>query len=299
MSLYEKLQKATSEEDVKDTYIKALGLKEYQKNLIDIQTKEIWFEAKDSAKHSTYAMFTQLMHYVQQALDKGEYIPPFLCVIDTQKAAIMKSADVLPFLEKKTIKWGKSASGYTQEALDAISAYIGTYFVSFKIETHEEEFISTIKNAIKNGDIIRTQITPDNLKQVFDKWVLMIGREIAGVAEEDYALLFFADIMSDGTVATHDNLPAELLHKNNAPVFSLGGKIYELGNKEGYRRFWAIYHRPPKAEYRNYLLERRDSLIPLDDRSFKGAYYTPLHVVDKAYDKLAETLGHNWQGIYN
>jgi hypothetical protein len=41
MSLYEKLQKATSEEDVKDVYIKALGLKEYQKNLIDIQTKEI------------------------------------------------------------------------------------------------------------------------------------------------------------------------------------------------------------------------------------------------------------------
>jgi hypothetical protein len=298
MSLYEKLQKATSEEDVKDAYIKALGLKEYQKNLIDIQTKEIWFEAKDSAKHSTYAMFTQLMHYVQQALDKGEYIPPFLCVIDTQKAAIMKSADVLPFLEKKTIKWGKSASSYTQEALDAISAYIGTYFVSFKIETHEEEFISTIKNAIKNGDIIRTQITPDNLKQVFDKWVMMIGREITGVAEEDYALLFFADIMSDGTVATHDNLPAELLHKNNAPVFSLGGKIYERGNKEGYRRFWAIYHRPPKAEYRNYLLERRDSLIPLDERSFKGAYYTPLHVVDKAYDKLAETLGNNWQKEY-
>ena len=298
MSLYEKLQKASSEEDVKDAYIKALGLKEYQKNLIDIQTKEIWFEAKDSGKHSTYAMFTQLMHYVQDALNKGEYIPPFLCVIDTQKAAIMKSADVLPFLEKKTIKWGKSASSYTQEALDAISAHIGTHFVSFKIETHEEEFINTIKNAIKNGDIIRTQITPDNLKQVFDKWVLMIGREIKGVAEEDYALLFFADIMHDGTVSTHDNLPAELLHKNNAPVFSLGGKIYELGNKEGYRQFWAIYHKPPKAEYRNYLLERRDSLIPLDERSFKGAYYTPLNVVDKAYDKLTETLGNNWQREY-
>ncbi len=298
MSLYEKLKKASSEEDVKDAYIKALGLKEYQKNLIDIQTKEIWFEAKDSGKHSTYAMFTQLMHYVQDALNKGENIPPFLCVIDTQKAAIMKSADVLPFLEKKTIKWGKSASSYTSEALDAISAHIGTHFVSFKIETHEEEFINTIKNAIKNGDIIRTQITPDNLKQVFDKWVLMIGREIKGIDEEDYALLFFADIMHDGTVSTHDNLPAELLHKNNAPVFSLGGKIYELGNKEGYRQFWAIYHKPPKAEYRNYLLERRDSLIPVDERSFKGAYYTPLNVVDKAYDKLTETLGMNWQKEY-
>ena len=298
MTLYEKLKHAKSEEDVKDAYIKALGLKGYSKNLIDIQTKEIWFEAKDSGKISTYAMFTQLMHYVQQALNKGEEVPPFLAVIDTTKAAIMKSGDVIPFLEKKTIRWGKSASSYTQEALDAISAHIGTHFVSFKIETHEEEFISTIKNAIKNGDIIRTQITPDNLKQVFDKWVDMIGREITGVSDDDYALLFFADIMHDGTVATHDNLTAQLMHKNNAPVFLLGGKVYELSNKEGYRQFWTIYHKPPKSEYRDYLLERRDSLIPIDERSFKGAYYTPLAVVDKAYDKLTETLGNNWQKEY-
>lgn len=300
MTLYQKLQQARTEEDVKDAYIKALGLKAYSKNLIDIQTKEIWFEAKDGYKHSTYQMFTQLLHYVQQAFDNGEEVPPFLCVIDTKKAAIMKTADALPLIsnKKQPIKWGKSASGYTQEALDVVSAYIGTYLVSFKIETHEDEFIQTIKNAIKTGDIIRTQITPDNLKQVFDKWIKMIGQEIKGVAAEDYALLFFADIMSDGNVSTHANLPAELLHKNNAPVFALNGKIYELGSREGYRQFWAIYHRPPAQEYRNYLLERRDSLIPIDERSFKGAYYTPLAVVDKAYDKLTETLGKNWQKDY-
>ena len=298
MSLYTQLKAAKSEEDVKDAYIKALGLKSYTKGLIDIQTQEIWFEAKDTGRNSSYAMFTQLLHYVQVALNAGEALPPFLAVIDTEKAAIMKTADVLPFLAKKTVKWGKSASQYTQEALDTISAHIGTHFVSFKISTHEDEFLATVKAAIRSGDIIRTQITPDNLKQVFDKWVAMIGREIAGVAEEDYALLFFADIMHDGTVSTHANLPAELLHKNGAPVFSLGGKMYELGNKEGYRQFWAIYHKPPKSEYRDYLLERRDSLIPVDERSFKGAYYTPLHVVDKAYDKLTETLGKNWQREY-
>ncbi len=298
MSLYQKLQQVKSEEDVKDIYIKALGLKSYTKGLIDIRTDEIWFEAKDTGKHSTYAMFTQLLHYVQVDLDKGEKLPPFLAVIDTEKAAIMKTADVLPFLKKKTIKWGKSASQFTQEALTEVSSFIGTHFVSFRMQTHEEEFIATVKAAIKSGDIIRTQITPDNLKQVFDKWVDMIGKEVIGVKAEDYALLFFADIMHDGTVSTHANLPAELLHKNNAPVFSLNGKIYELGNKEGYRRFWAIYHKPPKEEYRNYLLERRDSLIPLDERSFKGAYYTPLNVVDKAYDKLNEVLGKNWQREY-
>ena len=34
------------EEDVKAAYIRALGLKDVQRNLIDIQTKEVWFEAK-------------------------------------------------------------------------------------------------------------------------------------------------------------------------------------------------------------------------------------------------------------
>ncbi|MDD1617827.1 MAG: hypothetical protein CG439_2882, partial [Methylococcaceae bacterium NSP1-2] len=62
--LYAKLKKANSEEDVKDAYIKALGLKSYTKGLIDIRTDEIWFEAKDTGKHSSYAMFTQLLHYV-------------------------------------------------------------------------------------------------------------------------------------------------------------------------------------------------------------------------------------------
>jgi hypothetical protein len=173
--LYTQLQTAQSEEDVKDAYIQALGLKGYRKGLIDIQTREIWFEAKDSDRLSSYAMFTQLLHYVQVALNKGEHVPPFLAVIDTEKAAIMKSADVLPFLAKKTIQWGKSASQYTPQALDEISAHIGTYFVQFRIQTHEEEFISTVRAAIRTGDIIRTQITPDNLKQVFDKWVAMVA----------------------------------------------------------------------------------------------------------------------------
>lgn len=297
-SLYEKLQSAKTEEDVKDIYIKALGLKSYSKNLIDIQTKEIWIEAKDKGTTSTYAAFTQLLHYVQVALNKGEDLPPFLAVIDTEKAALMKTSVVIPFLEKKTIKWGKRASEITKDALDQVSAFIGTHIVSFKISTHGEEFIATTKAAIKSGDIIRTQITPDNLKQVFDKWVEMIGREIGGVPEEKYALLFFADIMSDGTYSTHEYLTAKLAHINNQPTFILDGKIYDLGNKEGYRHFWAIYHRPPKEEYRDYLLARRDSLIPFDERSFKGAYYTPLHVVDKAYDKLTEVLGNNWQEKY-
>ncbi|MBP6881797.1 MAG: hypothetical protein KBC35_04190 [Candidatus Pacebacteria bacterium] len=298
MSLYEALQKANSEEDVKDIYIKALGLKAYQKGLIDIQTKEIWFEAKDKSNNTTYKMFTQLLYYVQEWMKHGEEVPPFLCVIDTEKAAIMKTENALPLFERKDIKWGKSASDVTPEALDAVSAYIGTHFVSYRIKTHEQEFIDAVKAAIKTGDIVRTEIKPANIKSVFDKWVDMIGKEINGVTPDKYELLFFADIMHDGTVSAVKDLPAELLYKDGQPVFFLDGKIYELGSKEGYRQFWAIYHKPPREEHRKSMLERRDTLIPLDERSFKGAYYTPLHVVDKAYEKLTETLGDNWQNEY-
>ena len=296
-NLYSKLQQAKSEEDVKDAYIKALGLKSFTKGLIDIRTKEIWFEAKDG-RHSLFFMFTQLLNYVQDARNKGEEVPPLLAVIDTEKAALMKTADVLPFLDKKTIKWGKSASKVTKEALAEVSAHIGTYFVKFNIATQEDEFISTVKEAIKTGQIIRTQITPDNLRQVFDKWCEMIGSEIANVNPEDYALLFFADIMHDGKTKTHENLPAKLVHIDDAPAFSLNSKLYELSNYDGYHEFWTIYHKPPDSEYRDYLLARRDSLIPLDSRCFKGAFYTPLIVVEKAYDKLKETLGKGWQKNY-
>lgn len=295
MGLYADLQLSKSEEDVKDAYVKALGLKSYSKNIIDIQTKEVWFEAKANSSWTFYEMFTQLLHYVQVALNKSEHVPPLLCVIDTGKAAIMQSSHVLPFLEKKTIKWGKSASAVPKEAVDAISIHIGTHFVAFNIENDAAEFISTVKDAISSGAIIRTQITPDNLKQVFDKWVEMIGQEIEGVGEDSYNLLFFADIMNDGTVSTHKDLTATLLFKNGDPLFELHGKLHALRNVAGYRRFWTIYHRPPKEDFRNEILERRDSLIPVVERVFKGAFYTPLHVVDKAYDHLSFVLGKNWQ----
>lgn len=299
MKLHEALKKAKSEEDVKDAYIKAIGLKGFTKGLVDIQTKEIWFEAKDG-RHTIFKMFTQLLHYVQDARTKGEEVPPLLAVIDSEKAAIMKTADALTLLDdkKKPIPWGKSASNVTPEALEIVSAHIGTHFVKYNIETQEDEFITAVKEAIKTGGIIRTQITPDNLRQVFDHWCELIGNEIANVNPEDYALLFFADIMHDGKTKTHENLPAKLLHEGDAPVFSLNGTLYELGNQDGYHEFWTIYHKPPNAEYRDYLLARRDSLIPLDTRCFKGAFYTPLIVVEKAYDKLTETLGKGWQKNY-
>ena len=221
-----------------------------------------------------------------------------LAVIDREKAALMETVKIMPVVEDKTIKWSKIPSQPTKESIAQVAPRIETHFVVYEIKSHEKEFIQAVKIAIKEGKFIRTPITPDNLRQVFDKWVEMIGTELEGVNPIHYALLFFADIMHDGKNAAIKDLPARLLQEDDKPVFMHEHKAYPLLSDRGYRRFWQIYDRPPEEEHRHYLLERRDSLLPLDERSFKGAYYTPLHIVDKAYDLMTKTLGKNWQKNY-
>ena len=297
MSLLSDLARAKTEEDVKDAYIKALGLKGVFKGLVDIQTEEVWFEAKGAAT-APILMFAQLLVYVRAARKRGEPIPGFLAVIDTEKAAIMPTEHALPILEDATIVWPKSGSAADKVLAAQIARYVETHYVVYDIVQHEKEFIGAVNTAIKEGRIIRTPITPDNLRQVFDKWVEMVGSELGTVHPADYAVLFFADIMHDGSREAMTNLPARLLFNGDRPVFLLNNQQYELASERGYRNFWAIYHRPPEQKHRHYLLERRDSLLPVDEQKFKGAYYTPLHIVDKAYDYLTATLGEDWQQRY-
>ena len=298
IKFYDQLKLATSEEDVKDAYIRELGLTRYNKGKVDILTDEVWFEAKMGGDVSYYEMFTQLLHYIYVADKKGKQtLPILLAVIDQQKAGVMLTSDVIEFLRKDTIKWGKSASKPTPETVDEVSKFIGVHFVRYNIKTHTYEFRNAVRHARQHNEFPRKPIRPNNLKQVFDVWVDMVGREITS-DESKYAELFFADIMSDGKIATHAKLAGKLIFKDDEPAFFLGGKLYELGNVEGYRAFWDIYNRPPEEKFYNDLLARRDSLIPLDERMFKGAFFTPLEIVDKAYDILDRTLGEDWQKDY-
>lgn len=297
MSLFDALARAKTEEDVKDAYIAALGLKSVFKGLVDIQTPEIWFEAKETPT-PPLLMFAQLLVYVRAARKRGEAIPGFLCVIDREKAALMATEHALPILDDKSVVWPKSGSAADKALAAQIAPTIETHFILYQIDGYEAEFIKAAKDAVREGRIIRTPITPNNLRQVFDKWVAMVGVELGVKREADYAVLFFADIMHDGRNEAMRNLPARLLFSGDKPVFIIGADQYELASERGYRNFWNIYHRPPEQKHRHYLLERRDSLLPMDDQKFKGAFYTPLHIVDKAYDQLNATLGADWQEKY-
>lgn len=298
MSLLNALTDAKSEEDVKAAYVKAIGLKLPNQGKVDIQAPNMWFEAKEAATPAN-TMFAQLLCYVRDARAKGEPIPAFLSVIDREKAAIMETELALPALDDPAIDWPKAASAVSKACIGQVAAHIDGHFGTYTIAHHEKEFLSAIKSALNDGRIIKTPITPDNLRQVFNKWVDMVGKEMVVPDAGDYASLFFADIMHDGYEEAMTGLSARLLQNAGKPVFLMkDGRTFELASLRGYRNFWRIYHRPPETRHRHYLLERRDILLPFDEQKFKGAYYTPLHIVDKAYDLLTKTLGAGWQEEY-
>ena len=134
MSLYEDLQRAKTEEDVKDCYIKALKLKAYSKNLVDIQTEQVWFEAKEK-KTSPIKMFAQLLCYVRDAKLKGEKLPPFLAVIDREQVALMETKNAITAIEDGELDWPSkkalSASSVSSKFIAEIGSYIGTHYVLY------------------------------------------------------------------------------------------------------------------------------------------------------------------------
>jgi hypothetical protein len=69
-------------------------------------------------------------------------------------------------------------------------------------------------------------------------------------------------------------------------------------NQKAHTLFWNRYERPPKEEYWEYIVERRDLLVPQDVRERKGSFFTPQIWVELSQKYLADTFGENWQDEY-
>jgi len=74
--------------------------------------------------------------------------------------------------------------------------------------------------------------------------------------------------------------------------------LINIKNKETYQQFWKRYKRPPIKEFENYIIERRDLIVPQDIRERKGAFFTPRKWVELSQKYLADYLGENWQEEY-
>jgi hypothetical protein len=71
-----------------------------------------------------------------------------------------------------------------------------------------------------------------------------------------------------------------------------------IQDKTAYQSFWKRYKRPPLKEFQDYIIERRDLLVPQDIRERKGAFFTPRKWVELSQKYITDYLGEDWQEEY-
>jgi hypothetical protein len=86
-------------------------------------------------------------------------------------------------------------------------------------------------------------------------------------------------------------------HIDNKGMFTFSTAGFKDGQK-AHAAFWAIYERPPKEEYWDYIVERVDLLVPQDVRERKGSFYTPKIWVELSQKYIADVFGEDWQDEY-
>lgn len=157
----------------------------------------------------------------------------------------------------------------------------------------------------------RINVNKNNFPHIYRRWLKEV-RDTLQVNWTDFAELgiydchfFLADLMSSDNTTILENLTV-LLQDNHYKVNTgqLQGDTPLYANIEfnddqmAHRLFWQRYKRPPREEYRDYILERADRLRPENVRMFHGAYFTPMQWVEKAQEYLAMELGEDWQDKY-
>lgn len=123
-----------------------------------------------------------------------------------------------------------------------------------------------------------------------------------GVLDSDF---YLADLLSKDNTSIKEKLQV-LLDKTH---YTLGRKTNELGlftssradfndGQEAHKRFWNRYERPPRKEYWDYIINRKDLLVPQDIRERQGSFFTPQKWVELSQQYLANELGEDWQDQY-
>lgn len=124
----------------------------------------------------------------------------------------------------------------------------------------------------------------------------------SGIIDADF---YLADLLSKDNVSIVEKLFAVLkkdYYEFNEKKTELGSIIAEKtgfkDHQKAHKEFWAIYERPPREEFWDYIIKRRDLLVDQDIRERKGAFFTPRIWVDKACEYLSKTFGEDYEDEY-
>lgn len=285
------------------------------------RTPLLWAEAK-TGNFDVPTMFVQLVLTIGKARTFDKTLPPaFLGAFDFKKIAFVPYISVQDIFYINDFNWNVAPSNHETKEFKLIKARIdatlkqNTYIYDY--QTDEKDLKIFIANNIaKATEASKIKIDKNNFIPIYLRWLDIVKPVIdvnwddlkkASILNSDFYLadLFVDDkdtnkIEDDSSI--RDNLfvifqnQGYKIEKEN--IKQMFDATINIRNKETYLQFWKRYKRPPIKEFQNYIIERRDLLVPQDIRERKGAFFTPRQWVELSQKYLCDLLGENWQEEY-
>lgn len=273
----------------------------------------LWAEAK-KGKSDILKSFVQLILTIGNQKDKGYMPPPYIGAFDGEKFAFIEYYNIQEVFNRNDFNWNVAPSNHEtpefKRLYELCKKTLEENKTLYYYDTDSKELKKFIKKLEKGGGG-KVNVTKNNFPAVFQKWLAKVKDSIAidwetvnktGIISADF---FLADLLSENNNSFKDNLFVVLKNTKYelAKTIDESGifTVKEVGFKDdqkAHREFWAIYKRPPKEEYWDYIIGRRDLLVPQDIRERKGSFFTPKIWVEKSQEYLAAVLGENWQDEY-
>ncbi len=293
-----------------------VGLHQSQLELFE-QEFLLWAEAKRGSSN-IYHSVVQLILTIGKARTFDKFLPPaMLGAFDGQKIAFIPYNDIHEVFYINDFNWNVTPSNHSTKEFtlihEKVKSVIDSKALLFNFLTDDRE----LKNFIKKNFIVgklgltKTKIDKNNFMVIYNKWLQAVKPTIAvnwdiakktGIIDGDF---YLADLLSQENNTLKEKLFVLLRHD----YYELDRKLDEAGmfsskrtdftdKQVAHTQFWNKYDRPPKEEYWDYIVERRDLLVPQDVRERKGSYFTPQIWVELSQKYLTDVLGEDWQDEY-
>jgi hypothetical protein len=285
------------------------------------RTPLLWAEAK-TGNFDIPSMFVQLILTIGKARTFDKTLPPaFLGAFDFKKIAFLDYINVQDIFYLNDFNWNVTPSNHETKEFQLIKERVENILKTktyiFDYEKDEENLNTFIKNNVAKATTkSKIKIDKNNFIPIYLRWIEVIKPNIdvnweqlnkANIFDSDFYLadLFVDDkdtqnIEDDSTI--RDNLFVVYQNQGYKIAKENVGQIMDftisIKNKDLYLQFWKLYKRPPIKEFQEYIIERKDLLVPQDIRERKGAFFTPRIWVELSQKYLTDYLGENWQDDY-
>ena len=288
-----------------------------QGNFFENDESLLWAEAKQG-KSDIYNSIVQLILTIGKARTFDKFLPPpMLGAFDGEKIAFIPYSEIHEVFYQNDFNWNVTPSDHSTKEFKQVHAKVKGTIDSGALLFHFEKEEKELKKFIKTNFIVgkheltKTRIDKNNFMVIYNKWLrevkptIDINWDIAKKADIIDGDFYLADLLSQENQTIKEKLFVLLKHthyeldREMDAAGMLSRKSAEFNdNQTAHKQFWNRYERPPREEYWDYIIGRRDLLVPQDVRERKGSFFTPQIWVELSQKYLTDMLGEDWQDEY-